>query len=434
MVTGHVRIPLLTRLGRSWVPKLDLDQWRTLLFARFGWKSNSNCFLWCLRIIFLVCEYLYKGYKEPPSSQRFIYTDFLWDLSPITIVSYLSLQLDALLSRQAHTEPPFLLHWKAWQPCLPVACCVCAVVCVCVCYSHTGTLKDSAILSANRILSSWWALSVAFVAAWASKSQRSMLFQDMLSFVPPCVCVGTHTQPLISPANRSGKESKRWSRADKGLQKEASKEKREEPAARTLQDGDKCEACEGHCPVMDSCWCCACLWAARCCCSQHWPLLADEGSDLSGWWCSETPKPWCIHTGTPTNEESVGSFAALTFCVYLCARHTRAHLSDQQGTGLFNLWFSFCYFFKTNIFIFSAVILCTVPFLLPPLASLMAAVVGRQKEFILSRVLSIFGGSFIISFFPQRRIYVCKKQKLLFVGILHRFMSNIRSFSFGLLS
>lgn len=120
--------------------------------------------------------------------------------------------------------------------------------------------------------------------------------------------------------------------------------------------------------------------------------------------------------------------------VYLCARHTRAHLSDQQGTGLFNLRFSFCYFFKTNIFIFSAVILCTVPFLLPPLASLMAAVVGRQKEFILSRVLSIFGGSFIISFFPQRRIYVCKKQKLLFVGILHRFMSNIPSFSFGLLS
>lgn len=52
-------------------------------------------------------------------------------------------------------------------------------------------------------------------------------------------------------------------------------------------------------------------------------------------------------TRTPTNEESGGTFTAVSgVCVYL--RLACARLSDHQGTILFNL--------KTNLFTFNAVV------------------------------------------------------------------------------
>lgn len=145
-----------------------------------GWARASEglCFfpvlsdssLWCLRIIFPGVWIFIKPINShlPPKGSRL---QTFYEICLRTTVLHLSLQLDALLSMQTHSEPPFLLHWKAWQPCLPVACCVCVCVCVTAIQAH---LKAS-ILSANRSVSSWWVPSGAFVAARASKSQGSTL-------------------------------------------------------------------------------------------------------------------------------------------------------------------------------------------------------------------------------------------------------------------
>lgn len=161
--------------------------------------------------------HLYKTYKQPPF-QRFIYTDFTGDFPPITSLSYLSLQLGALLSMQAHTEPQFPLHWKALFTCSLLCVCVrvmCVWVCACVCVCH---------LVCNRVLSSWWASSVL----WACSAGYFCTPPP-----PSCLCL-PHTQ-LVSANNRSGKESMRWSTADKGRQEVENKgEKRQEPGARRL--------------------------------------------------------------------------------------------------------------------------------------------------------------------------------------------------------